>query len=470
MKDAESDSISRPELRKALGLRDLVLLNVSCVVGLYTLAQAAQFGWSSIPIWIVGILCYLIPSALMVVDLNARMPEEGGFYLWTKRAFGEWHGFVAAWTYWMSNIVWIPTVLFTASLVFLYVFGDRWLELIDNPWYTGVFALTILWFAIVLNIYGLKLGKWIQNIGGISIWITIILLFLVGVVYAIQYGSSQVISFRNFIPDLTDLEILPFFAMITFAFGGLELSSVMAGEIHNPKRNITRSIFISAIVIGILYIVGTIVLLIAIPKGEIGIIEGVAQAFHNIGNKIELPLIGVLGGIFVTLSTIGLFSSWMTGNARLPFVIGLDKYLPSALGKLHPKWGTPYISLLVQGVIITIFFLFSISGSNIKEAYLVLLDMSIILYFIPYLYMFASLIIHNIRNTGNQGGIDAFQKSRFAVWLTTILGFGITLFSILLALIPSKHIENNALFLFKVIGGTVILMAIGLAFYYFKRK
>jgi len=190
MKDAGSDSISRPELRKALGLRDLVLLNVSCVVGLYTLAQAAQFGWSSIPIWIVGILCYLIPSALMVVDLNARMPEEGGFYLWTKRAFGEWHGFVAAWTYWLSNIVWIPTVLFTASLVFLYVFGDRWLELIYNPWYTGVFALSILWFAIVLNIYSLKLGKWIQNIGGVSIWITIILLFVVRVVYAIQYGSS----------------------------------------------------------------------------------------------------------------------------------------------------------------------------------------------------------------------------------------------------------------------------------------
>lgn len=144
------------------------------------------------------------------------MPEEGGFYLWTKRAFGEWHGFVAAWTYWLSNIVWIPTVLFTASLVFLYVFADRWLELIYNPWYTGVFALSILWFAIVLNIYGLKLGKWIQNIGGISIWITIILLFVVGVVYAIQYGSSQAISIKNFIPDLTDLEILPFFAMITF--------------------------------------------------------------------------------------------------------------------------------------------------------------------------------------------------------------------------------------------------------------
>jgi len=244
----------------------------------------------------------------------------------------------------------------------------------------------------------------------------------------------------------------------------------MAGKIHNPKKNITRSIFISAIVIGILYIVGTINLLIAIPKGEIRIIEGVAQAFHNNGNKIELPLIGVVGGIFVTLSTIGLFSSWMTGNARLPFVIGLDKYLPSALGKLHPKWGTPYISLLVQGVIITVFFLFSISGSNIKEAYLVLLDMSIILYFIPYLYMFASLIIHNIRNTGNQGGIAAFQKSRLAVWLTTILGFGITFFSIILAVMPSKDIVNNELFLLKVIGGTFILMAIGLAFYYIKRK
>lgn len=150
-------------MHRALNLRDVVLLNISCIIGLASLAQVAQFGFASMPLWILGILLFLIPSGLMVAELNARMPEEGGFYRWTRTAFGDWHGYVAAWTYWLSNIVWLPTALLLVSISCLYIFGDTWLGLTNNPWYNGLVCLGFLWLVTLLNVVGLKRAKWIQT-------------------------------------------------------------------------------------------------------------------------------------------------------------------------------------------------------------------------------------------------------------------------------------------------------------------
>ncbi|NND62480.1 MAG: amino acid permease [Flavobacteriaceae bacterium] len=459
-----------PKLKKALGLRDLVLLNIACVVGLSSLTQAAQFGWASFPLWILAMICYLIPSGLMVSDLNARVPGEGGFYNWTKKAFGEWHGFVAAWCYWLSNIVWFPAILLTIVLSGLYIFGDDYLYLKENFWVAGVISWAVLWFTIILNIYGLKFGKWIQNIGAISLWILFLLLLIVAIYYVINYGSAQPFSSEKLIPDFSDFGILPFFAAITFSFGGLELSSVMSGEIRNPKRNIVRSIIISGIIISILYCVGTFSLLSVIPQGELNIVDGIAQTFFVLNEKTSWPFLGVIGAILVTISTLGLFASWTTGTARLPFVIGLDKYLPAALGKIHPKYGTPYISLLVQGVIISILLGIAISGTLVQDAYSFLYDMSVLLYFIPFLYMFASLLKHNVRNTGGKGGVPLFERYKISVWIVSILGLMVILLSVALAVIPSEIVTNKPLFIIKIVGTTVTLIAIGLLFYYLKRR
>ncbi len=465
-----STEASKPKLKKALGLRDLVLLNIACVVGLSSLTQAAQFGWASFPLWILAMICYLIPSGLMVADLNARIPGEGGFYNWTKKAFGEWHGFVAAWCYWLSNIVWFPAILLTIVLSSLYIFGDDYLYLKENFWVAGVISWVVLWFTILLNIYGLKFGKWIQNIGAISLWILFVLLFGVAIYYVLTFGSAQPFSSSLLIPDFSDFGILPFFAAITFSFGGLELSSVMSGEIKNPGRNIVRSIIISGVIISILYCIGTFSLLSVLPKGELNIVDGIAQTFLVLNDKTAIPFLGIAGAVLVTLSTLGLFASWTTGTARLPFVIGLDKYLPSALGKIHPKYGTPYVSLMVQGLIISILLGIAISGTLVQDAYSFLYDMSVLLYFIPFLYMFSSLLKHNIKNTGGKGGVKIFEKHRITYWLVSVIGLMVILLSVILAVIPSEIVTNKPLFIIKIVGTTVTLIAIGLLFYYVKRK
>lgn len=465
-----SIEISGFQLHRSLNLKDLVLLNISCIVSLSSLAQVAQFGFASISLCFLAILTFLIPSGLMVAELNARMPEEGGFYLWTRTAFGDLHGYVAAWTYWLSNIVWFPTVLMLISVSCLYVFGDKFLDLADSPLYNGLLCLGIVWLVTVLNLLGMERAKWVQNVGGVAIWICIALLLVLGTVFITNHESGHPFSLTRLIPDITDFSLLPFFAMVAFSFGGLELAPVMAGEIINPRRNIPRAIIISSISVGLIYMAGNLMLIFTVPQGEIGIIEGVAQSFYHASSIIGMPEVGIVGALLVALGTLGLFGAWMTGTARVPFVVGLDHYLPEAFGRIHPKRGSPYISLLVQGLVVTVLFLASIAGSTVKEAFLVLLDMAIILYFIPFLYMFAALVWHLKKNTGEKGVIPAFQKGKAAVWLVAILGFGTTLFAAVISSVPTKDVENRELFVIKVVGGAALLIGAGLLVYYRKKR
>lgn len=449
-------------LRRTLGLRDLFLLNISAVVGLGSLANAAQFGLPSLTLWVVALLVFMLPFGMTVLELHGRLPGEGGLYLWAKEAFGERHGFVAGWSYWLCNIVWFPTSMLTVSTVFLYVGGGEWLGLTDDPWYNGAFSLGLLWLVVGLNIIGLEKAKWIQNIGGIALWVTMLLLLALGIFYLARYGSAREVSFEKFIPDPGNLEVLPFFAAITFAFAGLELAPILSGEARNPKRDIPRALFLAGLAITFLYFSGTAILLLTIPENEVSIMHGVAQAFAAIGARVGFPAVGAIGAACMTLAVIGGFGAWMTGTARIPFVIGIDRYLPDALGKVHPRWGSPYISLLLQGLVVTVLFLISLLGSTVKEAYLVLLDMCIILYFIPFLYMFASLVVHRYRN--------ALPGKRRSVWWVAVPGFMVTLLSVVLSVLPSKDVENKELFVGKVLGGAVLLILVGLGAYYFKKR
>ncbi len=463
------ENTTEPRLQRALNLRDLVLLNIASIVGLSSLAQVAQFGFASLPLYVLAILVFLIPSGLMVAELNARMPEQGGFYLWTRTAFGDWHGYVAAWTYWLSNIVWLPTVILLVSISCLYALGDSWLGLVDNPWYNGAVCVGLLWLTTVLNILGMARAKWVQNIGATATWMCIGLLLVVGLVFVGQHGSVHPFSPDRLVPDFTDFSVLPFFAFVAFCFGGFELAPIMAGEVQDARRNIPRAIIISSIAVGLFYMVGTLMLIVTVAEGEVGVIEGVAQAFHEVGLAMGLPEIGSVGAILVAVSTMGLFGAWMSGTARVPFVIGLDRYLPRVLGRIHPRWGSPYVSLLMQGVVLTVLVIASIVGSTVKEAYLVLLSISVILYFIPFLYMFAALVWHLHHDTGGEGMIPIFQKSMASVWVVAALGFGITLFSTLISVVPTREVENKGLFVAKVVGGAALLIAAGLIVYYARR-
>jgi amino acid transporter len=462
---AETDDQSGG-LRRALGVQDLVLLNIAAILGVRWLSTAAQMGPSSLLLWLLAVVVFFIPSGLTVMELNSRHVGDGGVYLWAKAAFGEQHGFIAGWTYWVNNLFYFPGLLLFIAGAFLFLGGGEWLALGDSAAYNAAFSLTLLWIVIGLNIIGLSRGKWIQNIGAVSTTAIFVVLVVTGIWVFAGHGSATEFTLSSIVPDAKNFATLTFFATMTFAFAGLELGPVMGDEIKEPRRSIPRAMLISGLLIAVIYIVGTGILLVALPDGEINVITGIPQALAAIGDRIALPGLAILGALLVVMSSTGGLGAWISGVARIPYAIGIDRYLPKALGKVHPKYGSPHVALITQGVVVTILMLAAVAGTTIEEAYVMLLDMTIILYFIPFLYMFAALPVLRRKARGENEGIQLVPFGNAGPWLFGGLGFSATLLSIVLALMPPEESASPGMFVLKVGGGCLAFIVLGLVFYH----
>ena len=217
--------------------------------------------------------------------------------------------------------------------------------------------------------------------------------------------------------------------------------------------------------IAVIYIAGTAALLIALPSRRIDLISGVPQALAAIGDRIGWPLFGPFTAGLLALSQLGSFGAWITGTARLPFVVGVDRYLPKPLGMLHPKHGTPYVALLTQSTVVTIILLAALSSATIHETYSILIDMTVILGLLPLLYIFAALPMLRRRATADAEGITVVPGGAVGCWLVSGLGFSTTLLAIVTSMVPPEHNSHPGLFFFKVVGGSCLIIAIGLMFY-----
>src|SRR4051812_26385969 len=405
MTDAVRSATTAPEtvpetvLPRTMGLRDLVLFNLVAVVGLRWLATAGKTGPSSLVLWLLAAMFFFVPQGMVVTELSSRFPQEGGIYQWTKRALGEKHGYLCGWCYWVCNVLYYPNLLISSAVIATYVVGKGETGLANNWTYVLTATLFCLWFAVLLNIVGLGTGKWLQNAGGGGTYIPGVILILLGGYAALSgHASANPITRQNITPDLGHLPGLNLWASIAFAFAGLELSSALGGEVRNPRRTLPRAILISAPLIALVYILGTGSLLWLIPAGEINIVSGFLQATSAGARDISPSLwwLAPVAAAAYTLGNIGGVGAWLTGPARVAFAIGLDRYFPPAFGKVHPKWKTPYVAILVQAGLATIFLLLSVlgKGTTVEKAYLILLDTQLLVYFTPYSYLFISFLLH----------------------------------------------------------------------------
>src|ERR1700735_4081894 len=212
-----------PQLHPVIVTFDLVLLNIAALVSLRWLPVAARIGPSSLTLWVLGLITFLIPSALTVLELSSRCRGEGGVYLWSRAAFGERHAFIAGWSYWISNLVYFPSLLLFMAGVFLYLPGDAWLGLADPPLYNAIFGIAVLCCVIFLNMVGLERAKWLQNVGSIAIIVIGALILFGGALALYKFGPATPISPATLVPDLGSMAALASFATIALAYQGLEL-------------------------------------------------------------------------------------------------------------------------------------------------------------------------------------------------------------------------------------------------------
>ena len=456
-----------PALPRALGLRDMVLFNIVAVVSLRWFATAAAAGPSSITLWVLAGLLFFVPQGLAVSDLAARYPDEGGIYAWTKRAFGEGHGFMCGWCYWVNNILYYPNLLMATAVVGTYVIGRGETGLADQWTYVLPATLVALWLAVGLNIVGLRTGRWLQNLGAIGTYLPGVLLVGLGAYAAFTRPAATPLTTTTLIPDLGDLSELNLWASIAFAFAGLELCAVLGAEVKQPRRTLPRSILISAPLIAFIYIAGTAAVLWLVPTGEVNIVSGFLQALavgaRDIGWGVTwLP---ALAAAFFVVGNVGGVGAWLTGPARVAFVIGLDRYFPPAFGRVHPRWHTPYVAILTQAVLATVFLVLSVlgKGTTVEKAYLVILDTMLLVYFIPYVYLFICYLVVRFREPVPAGG--SVLAGRPAGVVIGVAGLALTLFAMLIATVPPSGTTDRWMFRLKVIGGAAFFVVLGLLIY-----
>jgi glutamate:GABA antiporter len=451
-------------LRRDLGLWDLVLLNVVAITGLrWWLTSAGGYGYAALPLWGLAFLCFFVPSGLAVIDLTTRYPEEGGIYAWTKRAFGDGHGFIAGWCLWTNNLIYFPHLLIFTVGNFIFVLGAQYAALEASPPVMALASLFLFWIAIWMNVRGLRYGRWLNNLGALGTWIPATLLILLGAWAAARYGPATPFRAVDLFPVFS-LGTVAFFAQICFGFSGLDLGSLMGEEIIEPRKNVPRAILIAGVIITLIYVLGTAALLFALPQTEIGIFSGVAGAIAAVLGRMGLGFLAGVSALLIALGGMGGVSSWLAGSSRIPFVAGIDRYLPGAFGRLHPRYASPHVALLATGAISSLLIGMSFAGAGVKEAYFLLADFTIVVYFIPYLYLFAALMKLGVPGAAPPGTLPV-PGGRAGTVLAGVVGFLTTAVAIVFALIPPAGTENPWLFEAKILGGCVLLLLLGWLLY-----
>jgi amino acid transporter len=452
----EPDNPNRP--RRVMGFRDLVLFYVVTGVSLRWIASAAAAGPSSIVIWIGAWLVFFMPLALSVVELSSRYPDEGGIYVWTKRAFGDFSGFMSAWTYWCCNLPYFPAVLYFAASNALYMRPKAWGYLGNNTTYYIVFSLLALGVATLLNIFGLNVGTWLHNLGAIAMWIPVGIVITMGAIAWHRYGSATAFTLHSMTPSVHLKDII-FWSVLIYAFAGSETASLMGGEIKNPRRAIPWALFIGGITVTACYTLGTVSVLLALPSSEISSLEGLMQAITKTASRVGFEGIIPIAALLITLSNVGAAGAYLASVARLPFVAGIDRFLPPAFGALHPRWKTPWVGLLTQFVFGALFIFLGQAGTSIKGAYDVLVSMGVITYFLPYLYLFAAM--YKLQKEPIGADVIHVPGGKMVAKLVAIVGFSTTVFTIILSVIPQPDEPNKPLAVLKVVGLSGLLVLIG---------
>ncbi|HKH94067.1 MAG TPA: APC family permease [Gemmatimonadaceae bacterium] len=457
-------SAGAPTLDRALGLRDLVLFNLVAVLGLRWLATAAKAGPSAIALWLLAALFFFVPQGLVVIELSSRFPEEGGIYQWTKRALGETHGYVCGWCYWINNVLYYPNLLISAAVIATYAIGKGDSPLASDWTYVLPATLVCLWLAAGLNIVGVGTGKWLQNAGGIGTYVPGVIMVALAVAFiATGRPSANPLTPTNMVPNLGSLQGLNLWASIAFAFAGLELSSTMGGEVRDPRRTLPRSVLVSAPLIAAAYILGTAALLWIVPTGDVNIVSGLLQSITIGANAVSPALwwLAPLAAAAYTLGNIGGVGAWLTAPARVAFAIGLDRYFPPAFGRIHPTWKTPYVAILVQAALATAFLLVSVlgKGTTVEKAYLIILDTQLLIYFIPYVYLFICFLLH--RRTDASADTVRVPGGALGARIVGISGLVVTVLAMVVATVPPDGETNPLLFEAKVVGGALGFVALG---------
>lgn len=378
-------------MKKVMGLSDIIFINVTAIIGLRWLPIAAGYGASSILMWILAAAMFFIPLGLVSTELATTWPEEGGIYVWVKKAYGDKTSFLVAWFYWVNSFFYLPSLLTFISVTLAFLINP---VLAKNKLFICSLALVELWIVTLLNFRDIKVLKRIADFGGI-LGIIVPGLVIIGLgffaAFVLHYPIPTDYSFSQWIPNLGSQSHIVFLSTLMFSMAGIELTPILAGETKDPQKTFPKATLISALIIVGIYIIGTAAITFVIAPAKIGAASGVMDALKLIGGELHLPFIAPLIALLVVIGSIGGSSVWLVVPIKMFFESCKGGVLPEYFTRCN-KNGMPSNAILTQACITSIVILLTSLMPSVNTFYEILVLMATITYFIPYLAMFFAFL------------------------------------------------------------------------------
>ncbi len=445
----ESGFQQESRLRKELGVWDLVLTQILFIVGLPWIGVAAKLGPPHVVLWLLAVITFYIPTAMVVIWLNTRLPHEGGLYQWAKAGFGPFTGFMVGWNLWIFVVALSSETGLQLTTNISYALGPGHESLSANKLVITIVSVAVIALLVVLSIVGLQIGKWLHNFGGFML----VVIFLGIVFFGMQ--SPNFHPFTLVMPAMTAFNLNILAKMGFGALGGFEYVAIMAGECRNPVQSIRRSVLISAPIVAGMFILGTASMLALVPIDQIDLIGPVAQVL-SIGAKpfgLAAQIVPIVI-VVVMILRVAQSSVHFTGNTRLPMVAGWDHFLPRWFTELHPRFRTPVNSILLAGGLILLIGLASLIGVGHQESFQLIWSGSIGFYAIPYCVMFLVPICS--RRLG---------KASLPIRIAAVSGLIMTVLDIYFSAVPIISVVNPLAFTLKIVGVIAGGNLLGIALY-----
>ena len=457
---AGANSAQDHRLRRQLGVRDLVLAQILCVVGSSWVGVAAGLGRAQALTWIAAMLLFYLPVAAVVIALNRILPLEGGLYIWAHRAFGNLGGFLTAWNLWVYGIAVTATILYAIPTELAYLIGPSAAWLPENHIASLSIVIAIIAAVTLAALHGLDWGKWIHNIGGLAMLTVFLGLILLPAWALFNHSIAHGMTFAVQLPPTNLRSFALFGQLLVGALCGIEYIAIFAGESRQPASSITRSVWIASPIICAMFILGTSsveVFANANSSGHIDFIAPIPQTLRlalgnsGIGNLVAMAVI-----LLLQLRLLGAASYIFTGVTRLPMTVAWDNLLPAWFTRLHPQRRTPDNSILLSAGLVTLLVIAASIGVHAQEAFQVLSNASLTHYELAYMAMFAIPLI---------GAASLRKQLPPSLKWIALTGFCAALFSLLISAYPFVDVVNPQAYAIKIAGAVTASNLIAITFY-----
>lgn len=454
--------------KRSLKVFALAMINVAAICSIKNWPLTAEYGFSSLFFFLVSALAFFIPVSLVAAELATGWPERGGVFVWVKEALGHKIGFLAVWLQWAENAIWYPTILSFIGATLAYSFNP---SLANNKVYMVIVIFTAFWGATFVNLRGMKMSGLISSVGVIlGTIIPGVIIIGLGSLWWISGKPLQIeMSWDSLLPDLSSPYQLSLLAGVLLGFAGMEMSAVHARDVINPQKNYPKAIFLSAILILVLSVLGTLAIAFVIPQKEISLVGGAMEALAYFMSSYGLSSLVPIFAILVALGALGGMSTWTAGPSKGLLAAAQSGEFPPILHRVN-KNDMPVAMMLMQGVFVSLLSLIFLLMPDVSSSFWILLVLTSQLYLIMYILMFVAAIVLRYKKP-DVARAYKIPFGKLGMWVVSGLGIVASFATLIISFYPPDQLNTGSALFYQMflVAGIVVVSAIPFIILVFKK-